>query len=1348
MCTYSRNIVPIYILSLRRDSMNKHIFIYHPMRNLILITILILWFTSPVGAQKEGVIKNYIHISKKEGISNNNVKAIQDDVYGRIWIGTEMGLNIYSSSRLVKPEHYMGVNVCSLLDTGTEMLIGTHGFLESYNYETGVYTRIKDGKNEVPYIFSIIRVKDKIIVISGETAYTYENGSLTLINYNLPCFFLSVDKFNVIWGFKEDMVYRFDEQFNVQKSYKIRSVDLSPLTVICMHPDSKGCVWLGTEKDGLYRYNRVQDEFFHEDLMAKYGISAMGNIGSINEDEYDRLWIGHSSGLSVYDYTNNYLKFYMLENNYNIQLVNIITRIFRTKRQEMILGTHFTGLFLINELNSAIRFYHLSGWGEKMGGVTVNGITKDGQGNLLVATNYLGVNMLDQSGKVVRQFNYRNSGINDNVIALECDKKGNIWAGSASDGLYKIDRNLQVTRHVNRPNDSTSMSGKSVHALYSINEDSLLVATNKGIDIYHYERNAFENIIASKNQDYAFTNILPYRDKIYAVHFKAIFCIDRTTKEITEYNMLSYKNLFIQSAYIDKTGRLWLGSSKGELYYLEDGKPIQFIDNKEHTESLNNIRGDSLGNLWITAGNTLLFVPPSKDVRVINLAWGLGNNEFNVRSCYTDAKGDIYLGTSNGLIGFDPMQIISQEKEEPVLYIADFKLFDKTVQPGASSLLKKHINHTDELVLEHKENFLSFVVNSIDYDPARSTPYRCLYRLENFDNNWYEINPASNEIIFTRLATGKYKLHVRLQAETGETLDEKTIAIRIKPPVWLSTPIIILYILIFAAVIWWISRVVKRRRATRELIEKVKRESDEETRLNAMKLDFFTYISHEFKTPLAIISTLQNEILPYSDNEDDDTEIFKRNIKRLEYLISQLMEFRNMESQHASISLKQVDMIPFLRGIYEAFVPLYKYKEISHEFITDMDSLPMMIDADKIEMLVGNLLSNVSKHTAQGGRFYIKASRDNEKLVIDVFNSAECLTDEQKSAIFQPYNKTDASSLYSNSGIGLAIVNSIAKLLDIHLSVIAVENAGNIFRVEIPIVEGKGNEASSEVTYTNIVDRIIDNTMYFEEQSGAPDAEEEARNPFQILVVDNDHDTKKILKKKLQEYFHVLTASNGKEALLLLKSQNVDVVISDIMMPEMDGYELCKAIKGNSKTKHIPVILITSDLSAEGKIKGFQAGTDAFLYKPINIQELLLRLENILKNKHVLRTYYSSFGQMNMEEKEVNNADETFIKELTDYIHDHLSDSELSVQQLAQHVNISRTQLYLNIKRLTEQTPSQFVLNIKMAQARKMILNTNMTSSEISYKLGYCNPNHFSRQFKEFYGTSPSEFRKKEEADK
>ena len=329
-------------------------------------------------------------------------------------------------------------------------------------------------------------------------------------------------------------------------------------------------------------------------------------------------------------------------------------------------------------------------------------------------------------------------------------------------------------------------------------------------------------------------------------------------------------------------------------------------------------------------------------------------------------------------------------------------------------------------------------------------------------------------------------------------LTERTIDIKIKPPFLLSTPMLTLYILILIIIIGWIRHIVRKRHTTKELIAKVKRENDEITRINAMKLDFFTFISHEFKTPLAIISTLQDEVLPPTFNSDDDAAIFKRNIKRLEYLINQLMEFRNMESEHTSIDLKKYDIVPFLKGIYDAFAPLYKQKEIDHQFICDTDTLPMLFDTDKMEMLIGNLLSNVAKHTQQAGQCYMKITTTNSHLTVDIFNSGECLTEEQKTAIFQPYNRTN---IYSNSGIGLAIVNSIAKLLNIRVSVIAIENEGNIFRTEIPIIQNDNIEISSTNNHTNIVDRIIDDTRYFSQQTGTIEPENEIKSQFQILVV-------------------------------------------------------------------------------------------------------------------------------------------------------------------------------------------------------------------------------------------------------
>ena len=1307
------------------------------------ITLFFFCLTICLSAQVDDVIKNYIHISKNDGIVNNNVTTISDDIYKRIWIGTAKGLNIYDSNHLTTIQRYSGSYIYSLYDTGKEMLIGTQGYVEAYNYDLGTFSRITCEEKDIEYTSSIFRYNDQVILVANGSIYSFDDGKLSLIKKNVPYHIMSVDKFGTMWALHRQMVYKIDAKFNIIKSYKLTSSDHSPLIGICLYPDSKGTIWIGTVKDGLYRYNRAFDDFRKENLMSAYNINEVENIGSINEDRYDRLWIGHNSGVAVYDYSNNYFKNYMLENSYNITLTTTITNIYKTKDKNMVLGTFFTGFFYIKELNSNIQFSNLADFSKKTGVVTANGIVKDKSNRLWVGTNCMGISLLDAKGELIKHINHSNAQINDNIVSLELDGMDNVWAGSLSTGLYKIGSGGNITHYINQQNDQTSLVGSKVYALYSLNSDSLIVASNKGVDVYMYGKNIFSNIVGATSQDYAFSDIYQYRNYIYITDLYSFFRFDRKSGKVEKFNYPQYQDNQFQCSYVDRQGRLWIGTAKGEILLFDnDTLAIYISDKKMIYNSISNIQGDSSQNLWLTSGNEIFRITPKKKVRRINLAWGLGENEFNVRSSYIDKDGVIYFGTTDGLINFRPQDIVIQDKQPPELYISDFRLFKNSVIPGESDILEKHINNTKKITLNNHQNFISFLVSSIDFTPDEGIPYKCVYMLENLDSDWYEVNPASNEITFTGLSTGKYILHIKLITEDGETLATKEIEINVRPPFLLSWYMIVLYIILLSGILWLISGFVKRQRQTKEIINKAKRKQDELTRLNSLKLDFFTYISHEFKTPLAIISTLQNEIIPISNEPDSDSNIFKRNVKRLEYLINQLMDFRNMESQHASIKIKKYDIITFVEGIYEAFTPLYKHKEIDHQFVTEIDSLPMMFDADKVEMLVGNLLSNTFKHTQQGGRCYLKIQREENVVVIDIFNSGACLSNEQKTIIFEPYYRTDTSSTYPNSGIGLAIVNSIAKLLNIELSVFAVENEGNIFRVRIPISQDDKMEISTSSNGNNILDQIIDNTMYIEEQTNL--FNENSSTKFQILIVDNDSDTRKMLRKKLQDYFHVLIASTAKEALLLLKSQNMDLIISDIYMPEMDGYDFCRQVKSNPKTQHIPVFLITSELSGEARMKGFQSGADAFLQKPINIQELILRLDNILRRKNVLRDYYSGLNQLTIDKTEVNNADEIFIKELTEYINENLTDPDLSVHQLVQHTNISRTQLYLNIKRLTDQTPSQFILNIKMTNAKHLLLSTDLTSSEISYKLGYCNPNHFSRQFKEFYSVSPSEFRKQQ----
>lgn len=1311
-------------------------------RPCLTLFSLCLTLSLPARTDTDDVIKNYIRIGRNEGIASNHVTAIADDIYRRIWIGTAKGLNIYDSHRLTTLDRYSGSPVFALHDTGREMLIATRNYVETYDYGQGTFSRITWEGKELANTSSVFRNGKRIILVADHAVYSFENGRLDLLKSHLTNHRMCMDKFGSVWALHNETVYRTDARFDLVKSYRLTSSDQSPVTGICLYADSKGSIWIGTMKDGLYRYNRAYDEFRKEDLSALRPAGEPENINSINEDRYDRLWIGHNSGVAVYDYGDSHFKNYMFENSSNMTLTTTITAIHRTKDGNMALGSFFTGFFYVKDLNSDIRFSNLADYSKKTGVITANGIVKDDNNRLWVGTNSMGISILDADGERIGQISQRNAPINDNIVSLARDETGNVWAGSLSKGLYRIGPEGKIAHYIHQPGDRSSLTGTKVYALHALNKDSLIVAGNKGVDVYLHGRNMFASLIGPTSQEYEFCDICPYGDYLYITDVCSFFRFDRKTGKVGKFYYPQYQDNHFQCSYVDGQGRLWLGTAKGELLLFEGDTLITCLTDKHLARySISNIQGDSHRNLWLTSGNNILQITPEKKVRRINLAWGMGENEFNVRSSYTDKDGRIYFGTTDGLIDFLPQDMAIREKRPPELFISDFRIFKNPVLPGESGILKKHINNTKRITLGNRQNALSFQVASIDFTPDEGIPSQCVYKLENVDNDWNELHSASREISYTGLSSGKYRFHTKLLTDNGDTLASKKIEIVIRPPFLLRWYMIVLYLFLLCVAAELARRFVRRQRQTKALIGQARREQEELTRLNALKLDFFTFISHEFKTPLSIISTLQNEIIPASSEPDSDIGIFKRSVKRLEFLINQLMEFRNMESQHTSVKMKKYDIVSFSEGIFKAFVPLYKQKEIACRFVSETETLPMMLDADKMEMLLGNLLSNAIKHTRQGGRCELRIARDGDDLVMDVFNTGNCLTEEQKAIIFQPYYRTDSSGDHPNSGIGLAIVQSIAQLLHIRLEVLSVENEGNIFRVRMPVNQDDSQEISQSPDSNKIVDQIIDNTLYIEEQNNL--LSENDPTKFLVLIVDDDSDTRKLLRKKLQPDFDILSASTAKEALVLLKSHHPDVIISDVYLPEMDGFAFCRQVKDSPKLQHIPVFLITSGISAEARMQGIRAGADVFLQKPVNLQELILRLNNILRRKNVLRDYYSGVHHIPLDKQALNNADEIFIKKLTEYINGHLSDPDLSTNQLVRQTNISRTKLYLNVKRLTGLTPSKLILNIKMDQARNLLLSTSLTASEISWQLGYCNPNHFSRQFKEIHQVSPGVFRKR-----
>ncbi|MBN9300176.1 sensor histidine kinase, partial [Dysgonomonas mossii] len=763
-----------------------------------------------------------------------------------------------------------------------------------------------------------------------------------------------------------------------------------------------------------------------------FGINEIENIGSINEDDFSRLWIGHNSGIAVYDYSNNDLKDYMLENSSGIIENTTVTDIYKTKNNHMVVGTYFSGLFYINELISPFEFYNFSNKNKEDRGIAVNGILEDMNDQLWIATNRSGINVIDRKGDIIRQVNQYSTGINNNIVSIQEDSSGSIWAGALSNGLYKIDKNGHISHYLSNPNEPNSISGNTIYGLRLLNQDSLIIATNKGVDIYSFLDKSFSNIISTQDVDFAFYNIHIYGNYVYIIDAGFIVIFNRKDKKVTKHNLNDiFPDIRILSSIVTSKGNLLLGTNKGQIIQYKDNSAEPYLmDNEQMNGSIVGLQIDRNGNIWAASGNYLFCIKPNKDVKKINLNWGMGKNEFNVRSSFSDKDGIIYFGTTDGYVKFNPQKIIDYESQVPQLYIVNFKIFNKIVNTNDDlRILTQHIDNTTQIKLKNNQNFISFEISLIDFSLSKY-PYSLRYKLNNFEENWNEVNSSSNEISYTGLPPGKYTLIIQLLTDKQISY-EKKIEIIITPPFYLNWYMILVYILLFSIVIYTIYRQIYKQKIAKKMLEEAKEEQEKSEKINSLKLDFFTYISHEFKTPLSIISTLQDEIVSSVQNENVEVDIFKRNVKRLEYLISQLIEFRSIESQHKPIKYTKLSIVSFIQEISKAFIPLCRSKNIKFDFLAELNEFEMILDAEKVEMLIGNLLVNRIKHTPTDGLVYLKITKEGEMLRMDIFNSGECLTEEQKQIIFEPYNRMYSSDNYANSGVSLAIVDSIAKLLNI-----------------------------------------------------------------------------------------------------------------------------------------------------------------------------------------------------------------------------------------------------------------------------------------------------------------------------
>jgi signal transduction histidine kinase/DNA-binding response OmpR family regulator len=822
-------------------------------------------------------------------------------------------------------------------------------------------------------------------------------------------------------------------------------------------------------------------------------------------------------------------------------------------------------------------------------------------------------------------------------------------------------------------------------------------------------------------------------------------------------NAQSISSNRIVCLYNDKMNRLWIGTFGGglNLYDDQNNSFTHFMakDGLPHN-TIKAISEDNNGNLLITTSNGIsIFDPDKKIFNNFDGSDGLQGTDFNPGSVFRDeASGELFFGGTNGLNIYSA-ESVPVSSMLPEIVITEFKIFDKPAQQYSQSIIKKDKNGDDKIVLSHNENFISFEFAALDFTSPEKNKYA--YMLEGFDKEWI-YSGSKREATYTNLDPGRYTFKVKASNSDGQW-NETGISVPfiIEPPFWKTWWAYSFYVLLIAAGFLSIRKYELNRIHLRNKLKLKEFESTKLLEVNKIKSTFFANISHEFRTPLTIIlgslDKLKKEMAVISDIKEYD--VMKRNASRLLQLINQLLELSRIESGNVTLSITESDIVSFIKRTAATFTSLayqknqkiyFNGKEIESAVVNN--EILLCFDKKKTETVFYNLLSNAIKFSPEGEKIKIKILRDNEFVKITLINTGVEIPPENLNKVFERFYQVDDSGIrnFEGTGIGLALAKEYVEL---HNGKIEVESGSNETIFNVYLKTGKSHFNPDQISATETE----------ELSSGAETSEFEMPDIFtqevlnselleddrtSILIVEDNFDLREMIKGNLKDNYAILEADNGKTGFAIAEEKIPDLIISDIMMPEMDGYELSRLIKTNEKTNHIPVIILTAKASQEDKIGGLETGADDYLIKPFDEQELKVRVRNLIKIRQQMREKFQSQMLIKPGEVIIPSTQKTFIDKLIKVIEINISNENFSVEVLCNEVGMSRSQLHRKIKAVTNQSTSEFIRNFRLQRAAELLKQDAGNIAQICYMVGFNSQNYFTKMFQNLYGKTPLEYKR------
>lgn len=1343
----------------------------HNRYTLILIFAAAVWFVAPFPAFSQGNTFSFEYLSQEDGLSNNQVHTIFQDRRGFMWFGTSQGISRFDGYRFTRfvsrPDDTTTLSgnlvrvICE--DSGGNLYAGTeNGGLNLFDREKEVFIPAFRQYNEaVREHISVNEIREdeqqRLWIGTDNGIMRYIPGKEPVRLYprmkpesrsfdNAYVRTMTFGEHGKLWMGTNSGVFFLDTATMEVTSYPLPVPPSLNEEVWCMFTGTDGKIWIGTYDNGIFILDREGNPVNH--FYPDPANPRSRTVRAIARDKKGDYWIGTRGGMYIYNPATGITGYYAHDEREARSLSgNSVLDIYHDRHGDTWIGTR-TGInFLVHSKQQFRNFRAMPHDRQYLNSNEIWAFHPGTDGKIWIGTEDGGVNIYDP---VTQTFDYlihipgNPSTLSSNCIKcfLE-DGAGHLMIGTFRGGINLLDHQSgRITHLRNIPGDENSLSDNRVWCLFRDSKGRIWTGTSSGMDRYDPSTRKFTR----------FRELGPniQVNWIDEDHDGNLWIGARDSLVI--YNPLTHRFIrhvensrdFIQ----DSSGRIWIATlTRGIALYSAEKGALKYFSEAEglaNNQAI-SILEDNNRFLWIGTTNGLSrFNPETGYLQTFSGKDGLQNSQFNYGAALKTTSGELLFGGISGFNIFDPQQVIANESGAPMV-LTDLRIFNKSVEIGTGKkpVLTKSITETKEIVLPFKQNVITIEFAALNYINSQSNLYS--YFLEGFDKSWTDpsVNRAAT---YTNLDPGEYVFRVKsVIPGVPDAGNDIALTIKILPPFWKTWLFKFLTFLFIAALIYFLIHfMLNREKLKNDLaFEKVKARKLHE--LDMLKLRFFTNISHEIRTPLTLIlgplEKMINGKVPVNEMPSL-LEIMHRNARQLNLLINQILDFRKLETGNLKLEPENGELVGFVQGIAAQFDHLAREKEISFSLNTLSNKIFCKFDPDKLEKIVTNLLSNAFKFTGKQGKItlYLSLSFDNSGNPADptkvgshyielaVKDTGQGIPASQLDKIFIRFFQSGEKNDHPGTGIGLALVKELVSLHKGTVTVTSKSGHGSKFTIRLPLWEadpGYGTE-SAEVQSGDAAAMNPDYYGNYQEKI--------------MLIVEDNADVRLFIRNHFEQVYKVVEAADGFDGWEMALKTIPDIVLCDVLMPRIDGYELLKRIKNDERTSHIPVILLTALASREHELTGLTVGADDYITKPFDLAILQTKIENILSIRKSLKEKYS--GEMFLQPKNVliSLPDERFLKKVIEIVENNIGDPDFDIEKFASEAGVSRMQLYRKLSALTDMTVKEFVRDIRMKRAAQLLRQKNMNISEIAWGTGFRDLSHFRKCFRQKFGMSASEY--------